>query len=137
MGRTHPHLDQPTPEALAALVADRPEGIRDAYLALHRVVVEAAPAGLRYSVDEVDRSIGYAARQYGYNGWGMVAVTPYAKWVAITFLDGKLLMDPASLLQGTAQMRHVRVTGVAAVREHEAELAGLVRVAVRLHLAPE
>jgi hypothetical protein len=55
------------------LVADRPEAIRDAYLDVHRIALQAAPGDLRYSVDEVDSSIGYASRQYGYDGWGMTA----------------------------------------------------------------
>lgn len=132
MAKTHPHTDQPTVDKLAALVADRPEAIRDAYLELHRVVLQAAPGDLRYSVDEVDCSIGYAARQYGYNGWGMAAVTPYAKWVALTFLDGRLLPDPAGLLQGAAQMRHIRVSTAADVIDRSAEICELVRAAAAL-----
>jgi hypothetical protein len=133
MAKTHPHTEQPTAAQLAALVADRPEAIRDAYLAVHRVVLQAAPDDLRFAVDEVDCSIGYAARQYGYDGWGMAALTPYGKWVALTFLAGKLLPDPAGLLQGAAQMRHVRVGTAAEVLDRSAAISELVRAAAALH----
>ena len=62
-------------------------------------MLEAVPR-VRYSVDCVDREIGYGARQFGYDGWGMAAVTPYTKWVSVTLLRGALLEDPDGLLEG-------------------------------------
>ena len=48
----------------------------------------AVPPDVAASVDTVDHAIGYGAHQYGYNGWGMAAVMPYAKWVSLTLMQG-------------------------------------------------
>lgn len=115
MAKTHPHIESPEPEQLRELVAGRPEQLVEAYLALHELVISTLP-DVRFSVDTVDASVGYAAHQYGYNGWGMAALTPYAKWVSLTLLQGARLADPAKLLSGNATMRHVKVIGPEGVR---------------------
>jgi hypothetical protein len=111
------------------LVAARPEPIRQAYLALHDLVLAAGPPDLRFSVDDADASVGYGAHQYGYNGWGMAAVTPYSKWVTLTFLAGAELPDPEALLQGNAQMRHVKVSGLGQVNQTAGAITALVHAA--------
>jgi hypothetical protein len=110
MARTHPHIESPDADQLAELVAGRPEPLIEAYLELHAAVISTLP-DIRFSVDTVDASVGYAAHQYGYNGWGMAALTPFAKWVSLTLLRGARLDDPARLLSGRSTMRHLKVTG--------------------------
>lgn len=131
MAKTHPHIESPEPEQLRALVEGRPEPLVEAYLALHDLVVAALP-DVRFSVDVVDASVGYAAHQYGYNGWGMAALTPYGKWVSLTLLQGARLDDPAQLLTGTSTMRHLKVTGPDDVRANGEAIRALVLDASRL-----
>lgn len=109
--KTHPHIDMPSEDQLAGVVEGRSSVIRQLYLEAHRLVLETVP-GIRYSVDCVDGEIGYGARQFGYNGWGMAAVTPYTKWVSVTFLRGARLDDPDGLLEGATLMRHVKLRSV-------------------------
>ena len=80
MAKQHPHIDNPSAEALQKLVAERPAPIVEVYLAFHELLSETLP-NIAASVDTVDQAIGYGAHQYGYNGWGVAAVMPYAKWV--------------------------------------------------------
>ncbi|MRR31870.1 DUF1801 domain-containing protein [bacterium] len=108
MAKTHPHVDMPSEADLGVLLEGRPPEIRQLYLDAHRLVLEAVP-DIRYSVDCVDGEIGYGARQFGYDGWGMAAVTPYTKWVSVTFLRGARLADPDALLEGATLMRHVKL----------------------------
>lgn len=131
MAKTHPHIESPETDQLRALVEGRPEPLVEAYLALHDLVVAALP-DVRFSVDTVDASVGYAAHQYGYNGWGMAALTPYGKWVSLTLLQGARLDDPAQLLSGTSTMRHFKVTGPDDVRANGEAIRALVLDASRL-----
>ncbi|MDF1489672.1 DUF1801 domain-containing protein [Tessaracoccus caeni] len=132
MAKTHPHIDTPTAKQLATLVEGRPEPLVEVYLALHELVVSTLP-DVRYSVDEVDASVGYAAHQFGYNGWGMAALTPFGKWVSFTLLQGSRLADPSGLLVGTAAMRHVKLKKPEEVRENEAAIRALIRAAAELY----
>ncbi|MDN5683799.1 DUF1801 domain-containing protein [Corynebacterium glyciniphilum] len=120
MSKTHPHIVSPGPEQLATLVEERPEALPD----------------VMNSVDTVDASIGYGAHQYGYNGWGMAAVTPYKKWVSLTLLHGADLEDPSALLTGTATMRHVKLASEEEFEANRAAIIALVRSAAELHEAP-
>lgn len=131
MAKTHPHIESPETDQLRALVEGRPEPLVEAYLALHDLVVAALP-DVRFSVDTVDASVGYAAHQYGYNGWGMAALTPYGKWVSLTLLQGARLDDPAQLLSGTSTMRHFKVTGPDDVRANGEAIRALLLDASRL-----
>jgi hypothetical protein len=66
--------------------------------------------GAACSVDCVDAQIGYGARQFGYDGWGMAAVAPFTRWVSLAFLRGAELDDPDGLLEGAgASVRHVKI----------------------------
>ncbi|WP_145942483.1 DUF1801 domain-containing protein [Corynebacterium glyciniphilum] len=135
MSKTHPHIVSPGPEQLATLVEERPEALTVIYLGLHQLVTEALPDVVN-SVDTVDASIGYGAHQYGYNGWGMAAVTPYKKWVSLTLLHGADLEDPSALLTGTATMRHVKLASEEEFEANRAAIIALVRSAAELHEAP-
>lgn len=132
MAKTHPHIDLPTVAQLRELVAKRPRGVVETYLALHDLIAAAVP-GVACSVDTVDASVGYGAHQFGYNGWGMAALTPYARWASLTLLHGAALADPHKLLTGTATMRHIKLSDPAAVDEHRQAIGDLLVVASRLH----
>ncbi|MGD8215181.1 hypothetical protein [Aestuariimicrobium sp. Y1814] len=92
----------------------------------HPMVLGALP-DVRFSVDTVDHAIGYGAHQYGYNGWGMAALTPFGKWVSLTLLQGSRLDDPAGLLTGSTAMRHVKVSTPVEVAAAQAAILDLVR----------
>lgn len=121
----HPHIDSPTESQLLELMADRPAHIAEVYLRAHALVVATLP-DVRFSVDTVDAQIGYGARQYGYNGWGMAALAPFANWASLAFMVGSTLDDPDGLLEGSgAKVRHVKIRSaeqLATIRE------GLVRL---------
>lgn len=132
MAKTHPHIDQPTEADLAGLVASRAETVRETYLALHRLVLKAVPE-VKASVDTVDAQIGYGAHQFGYNGWGMAAVSPHAKWVSFFLMQGARLPDPDGLLIGGTAMRHVKLQTVEQVAELDAQLRSWLAAAARLN----
>lgn len=135
MAKTHPHIEHPTDEQLLAAVPDRPDTIRETYVALHHLVTETLP-DVSCSLDLVDAAIGYGERQYGYSGWGMAAVTPFASWVAVTLLSGARLPDPDRLLEGSAAtMRHVRVRSLDHLADVRDGLAALLRAAATLNTA--
>ena len=132
MAKSHPHIDQPNESQLAEIVAARPEAVRETYLAVHRLIADAVPE-VKASVDTVDGQIGYGARQFGYNGWGMAAVSPHAKWVNLHFMAGARLPDPDGLLTGGAAMRHVKLHSPAQVEELDAHLRAWLTAATRLN----
>ncbi|HPT95430.1 MAG TPA: DUF1801 domain-containing protein [Microbacteriaceae bacterium] len=134
MAKQHPHIDNPSAEALQKLVAERPAPIVEVYLAFHELLSETLP-NIAASVDTVDQAIGYGAHQYGYNGWGVAAVMPYAKWVSLTFMQGSLLDDPAGLLTGSAKMRHVKLANIDELHAHRGDIRDLIVAASLMHAA--
>jgi len=135
MAKTHPHIDRPTEVQLHELADQIPAELRDLYLALHELVMEALP-GVAYSVDVTDRQIGYGAHQYGYDGWGMAAVSPYAKWVSLAFLRATSLPDRAGLFEGTGStVRHVKVRSMEQLAGIRGDLRALVEAAARVNEA--
>jgi len=134
MAKQHPHIDNPSAEALQKLVAERSAPIVEVYLAFHELLSETLP-NIAASVDTVDQAIGYGAHQYGYNGWGVAAVMPYAKWVSLTFMQGSLLDDPAGLLTGSAKMRHVKLANIDELHAHRGDIRDLIVAASLMHAA--
>lgn len=131
--KTHPHIERPSEEQLRVAVENRNPVIRELYLAMHQLVLETVP-DVNYSVDCHDGEIGYGARQYGYNGWGMAAVVPYTNWVSLAFLAGAQLDDPAGILEGTSStIRHVKVRSWEQFTDLRVSLQGLVGAAARLN----
>lgn len=84
------------------------------YLALHKLVVSVVPK-LEFSVDVVDAGVGYGAHQFGYNGWGMAALSLHNRWVRLTLLQGSRLEDPAEIMEGSSTMRHVKISTMSEV----------------------
>lgn len=105
----HPHLDMPSEKELARVIGEVRPTQRDLYLAVHRLVTEALP-GVRYSVDRTDAGIGYGARQYGYDGWGLAGLTTHRAWLSLVLFRGTALKDPNGLLEGTGSaVRHIKI----------------------------
>jgi hypothetical protein len=133
MAKTHPHLDQASLPMLRELVADRPDSIRDLYIAAHSLIIDTLP-DVRWSVDTVDCGIGYAAHQYGYNGWGMAAVEPHTRWVNLQLLAGARLPDPTGIMEGSAAaMRHVKLHDLDQLAAIEDDVRALLEAAAALH----
>ncbi|MCL2680234.1 MAG: DUF1801 domain-containing protein [Coriobacteriia bacterium] len=131
MARVHPHIDMPTQADLRQLAEGKPELIQQLYLEAHALTAASAP-DLQYSVDQVDLGIGYGAHQYNYDGWGMMAVTPFSKWVTVTFLAGAHLPDPAGILEGSApHMRHVKLRSLQQLEENQGAIESLIQEAIR------
>ncbi|MHB1017283.1 MAG: DUF1801 domain-containing protein [Coriobacteriia bacterium] len=107
--RTHPHTEMPTTDDLTSLILEKKPAHRDLYLAVHQLFGEVVPE-LRYSVDLTDAVIGYGQRQFGYDGWGMAALSPHAKWVSFILLRGAQLDAPEGLFEGSGpHMRHLKL----------------------------
>jgi hypothetical protein len=86
-----------------------------------------------FSVDCDDAQIGYGARQYGYNGWGMAALSPYTKWVSLGFIRGAALDDPDGLLEGTgASVRHIKIKTPEQLAEQQKAIQRMLKAATRL-----
>ena len=128
-------MDDPSEEQLRAVVEQKPPLVRELYLMTHRLVLETLP-DVVFSVDCHDGQIGYGARQYGYDGWGMAALTPYTDRVSLAFLRGARLDDPAGLLEGTGRtVRHVKVRSMEQLAELDGPIRALVAAAAGLNRA--
>jgi hypothetical protein len=71
--------------------------IRQLYIDTHMLILETLPHVV-YSIDCKDGQMGYGARQYGYNGWGMATLLAHKKWISLVFMRGTDLEDPDRLL---------------------------------------
>ena len=133
--RTHPHTDMPSEDELARIILDKHPKHHELYLEAHRLIVGAAP-GVRYSVDLVDGVIGYGARQYGYDGWGMGALSPHKGWVSLVLFRGGVLNDPDGLLEGSgALVRHVKLRSVEQLAASRESLKRLLKAAASTNQA--
>jgi len=135
MGPTpkHPHIYLPTDDQIAELLQTKATEVRDLYLEVHRLVLETLP-DIAYSVDCHDGDMGYGARQYGYDGWGMGALAAHGKWVSLTFIRGADLEAPEGLLEGSSKtMRHVKLRSPAQLAERREALRELLLAAAKLN----
>jgi hypothetical protein len=131
--KTHPHIETPSLDALSRVIESKHPVHRELYLDTHRLVVESIE-GILYSVDCEDGVIGYGARQFGYDGWGMAALAPYAKWVSLGFLKGAALDDPDGLLEGTgALVRHMKLRSTEELTARREPIRWLLEAAARIN----
>lgn len=129
--RTHPHAEMPSHDQLAQQIITTHPQHGDLYLAAHRLVLETVPE-LRYAVDLTDSVIGYGARQFGYDGWGVGALSPHKGWVSLVFFKGALLDDPEGYLEGSgALLRHVKLRSLEDLAARRDYLKRLLTEAVR------
>lgn len=130
--KTHAHIDSPSEAQLRRLVDGKPVALRRLYLETHQLVLTTLP-DVVFSVDCDDAQIGYGARQYGYNGWGMAALSPYARWVSLGFIRGTALDDPDGLLEGTgASVRHLKLRSPEELAERRPAIQRMLKAATRL-----
>jgi len=130
--KTHQHIDNPSDAQLKRLVDGKPVALRRLYLETHQLVLKALP-DVVCSVDCDDFQIGYGARQYGYNGWGMAALIPYTKWVSLGFIRGAALDDPDGLLEGTgASVRHIKLRSPEELAERRVAIQRMLKAATKL-----
>ncbi len=119
----------PSTDELAELIESIRPALSDVYLAVHRLVLDVLP-DVRYEVDRTDAGIGYGARQFGYNGWGMGALAAHRAWVSLVFFRGTALDDPDRLLEGTGtSVRHVKIRSLDELERRRAALRGLLHEA--------
>ena len=103
------------------------------YLAAHALVLDVVPE-VRSEVDLVDGTVGYGARQFGYGGWGMAALSPHKGWVSLFLMQGVELPDPEGLLEGSGKLlRHVKLRSVEALESRSQAIRVLLLAASRLH----
>ena len=132
-GKKHPHIERPSIEQLTSLFENKSPVMREIYLDIHRLVLETLP-GVAYSVDCKDGMLGYGARQYGYDGWGMAALAAHSKWVSLMFMLGADLEDPDGLLEGSGKkMRHVKIHTPEQFNERLSALQALIEAASKLN----
>lgn len=125
----HPHIEKPTEEQIVSLLQDKSDLVRDLFMETHRLILETLP-DVTYSIDCKDGVIGYGARQYGYDGWGLASLAAHAKWVSLAFLRGTNLEDPEGLLEGTGKkMRHVKLRSREQFEQRRNAVRGLIESA--------
>jgi hypothetical protein len=130
--KTHPHLDMPSDDDLLEVVTRLHPQHAELYLGAHRLVLEAVP-GVRFEVDQKDGAIGYGARQFGYGGWGMAALSPHRGWVSLFLMRGAELADPDAVLEGGGKaMRHVKLRSTDDLAGKAAAIRSLLDEAVRI-----
>lgn len=134
MAERHPHIDMASEEQLVEVLKEKRPEMRQVYLELHRLVVSNLP-DINYSTDIVDGGTSYGIRQYGYDGWGMAAVTAHTKWASLYLLHGSDLSDPEGILEGKGKrMRHVKIRSLEQLEERRNALQALVVQAASLHV---
>ena len=127
--RTHPHTEMPSVDELTRVILEKQPAHRDLYLAAHRLFLEVVP-GLRYSVDLHDGVIGYGQRQFGYDGWGMAALSPHKNWVSFILFRGAQLDIPEGLFEGSGpHMRHLKLRSLEEFEGRRELLAELIAAA--------
>jgi hypothetical protein len=120
-------------DKLGELIDRTQPGLRDVYLGVHSLMSETFP-DVRHAVDLTDGGIGYGARQYGYDGWGMAAVVPHRSWISLVLFKGGLLGDPDGVLEGTgAAVRHIKIRSVDELTSKREVIGRLLAEAARFY----
>ncbi len=119
----HPRIMRPTAEQLTNLLQNKSAIVRQLYLDTHLLVLETLPDVI-CSVDCKDGQMGYSVRQYGYNGWGMAALSAHNKWVLLIFMRGVDHEDHDKLLEGAGKkIRHIKLRSLNSWRRTAARFA--------------
>jgi Uncharacterized conserved protein len=133
LARKHATIERPTEEQLLELVQGKAASIGRLYLEAHRLVLQTLP-DVVYAVDCDDAVISYGVRQYGYDGWGLGALSPHTKWVNLYFMRGTDLDDPLGILEGQGKrMRHVKLRSLEELEKQRNAIGALLREASRLN----
>jgi hypothetical protein len=128
----HPHINRPSVAQLTSLLENKAPAISELYLNTHQLVLNTLPDVI-YSVDCKDGMLGYGAKQYGYNGWGMAALAAHSKWISLIFMLGADLEDPDKLLEGSGKkIRHVKIHSSEQFERKRGALQVLIEAASKL-----
>ena len=134
----HPHKENPSMEEIRKVLesasATKDSEVKDVYLAVHTVMLKVLP-DLRFSMDMKDGKMGYGAKQYGYDGWGIAGLVAHGKWVNLHFMRGAELEKKASskALEGKGkQLRHMKFKSMADLEKKEKILEELLEQATAL-----
>ena len=126
-------IENATDEQIEELLQGKSDVVRQVYMKAHRLVLETLP-DVAHATELKDGSTWYGTRQYGYDGWGMAALSAHAKWVSLALMHGADLQDPSGILEGTGKkMRHVKLRSLEQFEERQEAVRGLVQAASRLH----
>lgn len=118
------------PEVDAWLRNARTEEVRELALALRQVVHRTLP-DISETSSRGDNGIGFGARQYGADGWGIGALNISGKHVSLGFMHGTSLPDPQGVLEGTGKnLRHVKLRSFAELEARREAIEALLRAAV-------
>lgn len=127
--KKHPHIERPSAEQIISVLRNKAPMIRQLYLDTHMLILETL-SDVAHSIDCRDGQMGYGARQYGYDGWGMAALSAHSKWVSLVFMRGTDLEDPDGLLEGTEKnIRHVKLHSLVQAKERRSALRALIKAA--------
>ncbi|MDA0269987.1 MAG: DUF1801 domain-containing protein [Chloroflexi bacterium] len=123
---TPAHLTAEELEAWLAPASAEVRAIAIAALALvHDVLPDANETASRG-----DQGIGFGARQYGANGWGISYISIQSKYANLGFFKGASLPDPDGLLEGAGKnLRHVKLRSLQEVEARRDGLASLLKAA--------
>ncbi len=79
-----------------------------------------------------DGSMGYGAKQYGYDGWGIAGLVAHKNWVNLHFMRGVALEEEfgSGPLEGKGkQLRHLKFKSLEDVGKKEKILRELLKLA--------
>ena len=137
----HPHQFNPSNEEIREVLRQIREeddpAIVDIFMTLHQLITGALPE-INCSIDLKDGQMGYAVRQYGYDGWGMVALAHHKTWVNLHFMKGAALseFDQTGIFEGKGkQLRHIKFSSLEEVKNAIPELKKLLLQASHLMVA--
>ena len=135
----HPHKENPSNEEIREVLkqasSTKDSEMKDVYLAVHNEILRALP-DIRFSMDLKDGKMGYGAKQYGYDGWGIAGLVAHSKWVNLHFMRGADLeaKDSSGALEGKGkQLRHMKFKSVEEVEKKEKILQDLLKMAAALN----
>ena len=121
-----PAPDRLTKREIDEWLRDSTPEIRALALALRALLHDTLP-GIAETRARGDNGIGFGAKQYGADGWGIAAISVFRDWIDLGFLRGTELPDPTNLLEGTGKrLRHIKLHSVAELEKERAALRRLV-----------
>jgi hypothetical protein len=125
----NPQRDRPPKTVLEKALASRDTALKKLYFEVHALVLETLP-GVNYTIDLKDGTMGYGARQYGADGWGIAALACHSRWVSLGFVHGASLADPSRILEGSGKkVRHVKIHSEAELGERRRAVRALILAA--------
>jgi hypothetical protein len=125
----NPQRDRPPKTVIEKALAGRDIALRKVYFEIHALLLETLP-GVNYTIDLKDGMMGYGARQYGADGWGIAVLACHSRCVSLGFVHGASLADPSRILEGAGKkVRHLKIHTEAELGERRRAVRALIRAA--------